>query len=156
MPWAVYVAALLISGYVTGLLPVGLHFTLNEATTTSKASRLRNLPGPVQLVNIVILAVVVLDPLRLSLGKAVNVNSWFRSAYVNRLAGGVSDSFHMDGSAADVYVEGMTSQELADYIDGLGVPYTELGVYTRSKSGRVHIAYRLGKNDRQRYTKDEA
>lgn len=148
--WAALLLALLIVvGIMTGRLPIGRHFTWAELTTTSTG--LPNVPDPADVIRATVLAVRVLDPLRDAVGP-VHVTSWYRSRAVNEAVGGVSTSHHLRGEAADVYVPGYTSSELADVVDALDLPYTELGVYPDSSSGRIHVAYAVGRDERQRYT----
>jgi uncharacterized protein YcbK (DUF882 family) len=66
--------------------------------------------------NLKILA-VQLQALRDHLGKPITITSGFRSKEHNLKIGGALDSFHVRGMAADIQVEGMTPQQVADAIE---------------------------------------
>lgn len=81
-----------------------------------------------------------LDTLREFLAEPIHITSWYRDYESNLAAGGVSNSEHMQGHAADWYVEGKTAYQLYDAINtkvqgGLGgYPswvHTDLGGYAR-------------------------
>jgi hypothetical protein len=52
--------------------------------------------------NLTALVGAILDPLRLAYGKPIKVNSGFRNEQLNRLVGGVKNSQHLRGEAADI------------------------------------------------------
>lgn len=75
------------------------HFTLQEATTTS--TRLDNTPSPAELDRIIHTA-HQMEIVRAVLRRLpIYVNSWFRSAAVNKAVGGVIGSEHSLGAAVD-------------------------------------------------------
>lgn len=99
------------------------HFTLEEMLRTS--THLNNSitsDSDIQS-NIIRLVEVLLEPLRVKLGKPIKVNSGYRSPAVNAAIGGAPDSAHMKGLAADIVVEGMTPIELSEFIRDSGLPY---------------------------------
>lgn len=59
------------------------------------------LPTPIKE-NIKALVDNVLDPVREKLGKAINVTSGYRCPKHNRAVGGVTNSQHLQGEAADI------------------------------------------------------
>ncbi len=82
------------------------HFTMEELVRTSHSS-LQNgnsLQAHKQpyLDNLKHLAETVLEPLRVSYGKPIYVNSGFRSKTLNKAIGGATTSQHLDGQAADI------------------------------------------------------
>lgn len=79
-------------------------FTLDELlySQCALAMKLRNEPSEAALENLCNLVRRVLWPARSSLGAPVYVTSGYRSAVVNRAVGGVENSFHRLGRAADV------------------------------------------------------
>lgn len=80
------------------------HITYNEATRT--ATGLENKPNAEQLSNMVRIAENVFEPLRSTLGRAIIITSFFRSASVNAAVGGASTSQHCKGEAMDLKVQG--------------------------------------------------
>jgi zinc D-Ala-D-Ala carboxypeptidase len=81
----------------------------------------------------------VLHPLRVALGLPVRVSSGFRSAAVNDAVGGAENSAHMLGAAADIFVDGMTAEQLARRIIDLGLPFHQLIWYAPAAGGQVHV-----------------
>jgi uncharacterized protein YcbK (DUF882 family) len=60
-----------------------------------------------------------LQVLRDTTGKAISINSGYRSPEHNKAIGGASASQHMLGTAADIVVEGMTPAEVFAKIEEL-------------------------------------
>ena len=80
------------------------NFTLEELTRTSYP-RLQDVPTELQVMNMVYLCAAVLQPLRDAIGKPVQVTSGYRSARLNAHVGGVPNSYHLQGLAADIHVD---------------------------------------------------
>ena len=76
------------------------HFTLEELITTKTG--LSNIPNVDQTNQLRILCSDILEPLRGKIGSPIIIDSAFRSAAVNRAVGGVSNSQHLLGQAADI------------------------------------------------------
>lgn len=70
------------------------------------------------LLNIVELA-RNLEVLRTAINKPITITSGYRSPKYNTKIGGVKDSQHLRGTAADIKVVGMTPKEVALVIEGL-------------------------------------
>jgi zinc D-Ala-D-Ala carboxypeptidase len=82
------------------------HFTLEEMCVSQVAARrgLDNTPGPVEIENLKRTA-AALEQVRVVLGgKAIQVDSGYRSPLVNASVGGVSMSAHCHGLACDFVV----------------------------------------------------
>lgn len=60
-----------------------------------------------------------LETIRKKAGKPVEVTSGYRPVAYNRKVGGVSNSTHIDGLAADIYVDGMSTEALHAICDGV-------------------------------------
>jgi hypothetical protein len=84
------------------------HFSLEElcASATAKARGIQNKPTVQQIVALVYLACYVLEPLREAMGEPIPISSGFRCEQLNRAVGGVSNSQHMKGQAADLCIDG--------------------------------------------------
>lgn len=60
-----------------------------------------------------------LQALRDFLGKSITINSGYRSPAHNKRIGGVRNSQHVKGTAADIVVSGMNTKEVAKAIETL-------------------------------------
>ena len=79
-------------------------FTLDELCRSTSALRadIRNIPNDEQLKNLNRLVKDVLDPIRSAWGAPIIVTSGFRCPELNSLIGGLSNSYHQLGLAADL------------------------------------------------------
>ena len=75
------------------------HFSLNEFLNIGKYPD--NKPSTQDVVNMTYGCHLLLEPARLLVGPII-INSGFRNERVNRLVGGVSNSQHLVGQAADI------------------------------------------------------
>jgi hypothetical protein len=93
------------------------NFTLEEFTRSTTADRLGidNTPNPSEIANIERLCVQILQPARLALGP-IQISSGFRSNKLNVAVGGVPNSAHRLGFAADVVPVNVGTLELAKWI----------------------------------------
>lgn len=80
------------------------YFTIEELSksATAKANGLDNTPSQSVVEKLQALIDNVLDPAREAYGAPVYVHSGYRSPQVNKLVGGVSNSQHIVGEAADL------------------------------------------------------
>lgn len=116
------------------------HFTLQEMTLSQIAVRngIQNIPNTKQIANLTNLCVNILEPLRTMVGKPINVTSGFRNPIVNSLVSGSATSQHMKGEAADIHVEGLTTQQLFDIIRTSDLPYDQL---IQEFDSWVHVSF---------------
>jgi len=93
------------------------NFTLEEFTRSTTADRLGidNTPNAQEIANIRVLCVQILQPARLALGP-IQISSGFRSANLNAAVGGVPNSAHSLGFAADVVPVNVGTLDLAKWI----------------------------------------
>ena len=80
------------------------YFTLKELTHSDTAVGLHidNTPTEVHVENLTALVDDVLDPIRTHWGLPIRVSSGYRCPELNDEVGGVEESYHMDGCAADI------------------------------------------------------
>ena len=80
------------------------YFSLSELThsDTAVSVRIDNTPSPLQEARLILLVRDVLDPIREHWGLPIRVTSGYRCPTLNDWVGGVEDSYHMDGCAADI------------------------------------------------------
>lgn len=98
------------------------HFTIEEATVSSTAKKLGldNSPNSTELWEIKFTAGCMEEVRRLLGNKPIKVNSWFRSAAVNKAVGGVANSQHRKGQAVDfVCPQFGTPLEICRYLSSL-------------------------------------
>jgi len=122
------------------------NFTLSELTKSETALRkgLNNEPTQDVISALQSLAFHVLQPVRDHYGKAIKINSGYRSPEVNASVGGSKTSDHCKGMAADIEIDGIANAELAKYIkDALQFTQIILEFYTPgiADSGWVHVSY---------------
>lgn len=80
------------------------YFSIYELYRSSVATRegIDNTPGEEVKKSLILLVDNVLDPLREWYGKPITVNSGYRCPRLNEAVGGVEDSQHVRGEAADI------------------------------------------------------
>ena len=129
------------------------HFTLEElcASATAKARGIQNRPNAQQIISLVYLACYVLEPLREAMHEPIPISSGFRCEQLNRAVGGVSNSQHMRGQAADLCIDGdmKNGRKWFDYIK-THLPFDQL-IWEHNEAGAywVHVSYNLDGNRKQ-------
>ena len=86
--------------------------------------------------------VVILQKIRDHYGKAVNINSAYRTPTYNKKVGGATYSQHLYGTAADIRINGVKPKDLAAYIETLMPNYGGIGIYPTF----VHVDIRKTKS----------
>ena len=137
-------------------IPVTMHFTIEElyASNYAKAHGIDNKPTIQKMINLVYLAAFVLEPLRVAMGRPINISSGYRCEQLNKAVGGVYNSQHLKGQAADISIEGDMAfgRKVFDYIKN-HLPFDQL-IWEHDKKGTywVHVSYvfpDFGKNRKQ-------
>ena len=82
------------------------NFTLEEMVATSHKG-LQDTPTLAVIQNLQRLCVLVLQPLRDAIGRPVYINSGYRSKRLNARVGGVPNSRHLQGKAADIHCDNL-------------------------------------------------
>lgn len=123
---------------------MGKYFTLEELTKSSTAIRkhIKNVPNKEQEQNLIDLINNILDPLREAYGKPIIVTSGFRSQELNTAIGGVRNSQHMNGEAADIRSVTDTIQEnkkIFELAQELKLPYDQL--LDEYNYNWIHVSY---------------
>ena len=130
------------------------HFSLGEFVRSSTAQRMGidNKPDAEAIENLRNLCTKVLEPLREHLGQPVVITSGFRSERLNEAVGGVKNSQHLRGEAADLMVEG--AKQARDWIRWM-MDFLEFDQLILEKKGKkvwVHVSL---KRNRQQVLKIE-
>lgn len=88
--------------------PVTMHFTIEELYASRKAKELGidNKPTIQKMINLVYLAAYVLEPLRVAMNEPITISSGYRCEKLNKAVGGVYNSQHLKGQAADLCIDG--------------------------------------------------
>jgi len=94
------------------------NFSLEEltASATAKAKRIDNTPTPKVRANLEKLCKEILQPIRDKYGRAITVTSGYRSPKLNAAVGGVKNSQHILGQAADIKCTSTTKAALFNII----------------------------------------
>ena len=74
---------------------------------------------PLQVFNNVIEVAENLEVIRAHFNSPVTINSAYRSPVYNRSVGGAATSQHLSGRAADIVIDGVSPNEVADAIEFL-------------------------------------
>ena len=95
----------------------------------------------------------VLQPLREHVGKPIVVNSGYRSKEVNRLVGGVKNSQHLTGEAADLRIESTKQgREWAEWIME-NCDFDQMLLESNGKSVWLHVSAKRDKSLNRRVFK---
>ena len=86
------------------------HFTVREFACSDGSDEIRIDPNLVKY----------LEKIRAHFGKPVRITSGYRSPAYNAKVGGVKNSYHMKGMAADIVIDGAKSKEVAQYAETIG------------------------------------
>lgn len=84
----------------------------------------------------------VLQKIRTHFGKAVHINSAYRTPTRNKKVGGATYSQHLYGTAADIKVTGVAPKKVAAYAETLMPDSGGIGIY----SNFVHVDVRETKS----------
>lgn len=117
------------------------YFSMEEMTRSQTAVRLKidNTPNTTQKRDLLRL-MDYLDGIREKFGEPIHVTSGFRSWGVNKVAGGVKNSQHLAGQAADIVVGGTkTLRDLFDLIHEHG-GFHQLIWEQTPKSKWIHVS----------------
>lgn len=89
--------------------------------------------------------VMVLQSIRSHFGKAVTINSGYRTPQKNTSVGGAAQSQHCYGTAADIVVKGIAPAKVAAYAREIMPDWGGVGIYERQ--GFTHVDVREVKSD---------
>lgn len=128
-------------------MQLGRYFTLSEMTFSQTAVRngIRNTPLPVHVEALQQLVLRILDPLRASLNRPVQITSGYRSPQLNVAIGGSLSSQHSRGEAADIVVPNMAPIDVCRHIIEMKLPFDQLIL---EFDRWVHVSYRRAGDQR--------
>lgn len=105
------------------------YFTISELIKSDTAIKKKIWNGASREIedNLNALVTAVLDPLRKMYGKPIRISSGYRNEAVNKAVGGVKNSQHLKGEAADIDTGSrMENQRLARLLANSGLPFDQL------------------------------
>jgi hypothetical protein len=133
---------------------ISKNFTLEEllASDTAKAKGIKNVPGTQEVCALCALVINILQPLRDAMGEPIKIGSGYRSLALNKAVGGVANSQHMKGEAADLCIDGdkIKGKRWFDWIKA-HCEYDQI-IWEHNAKGNywVHVSFRAdGKNRKQ-------
>lgn len=128
-------------------------FTLEELTKSSTAKRLKidNTPNAEILKNLQYGVDMVLDPLRRIIQKPIVITSGFRCEKLNKAVGGVANSWHQQGNAADIHIENEeNAREIFEILKTL--PSVDTILFEHSRNSQwMHVQWDMAKTPRHHY-----
>ena len=126
-------------------MKISKNFTLEEFTESEIAKKLKidnSFEKPEYKANVMDLVSCILQPLRSYLETPIHINSGYRCKELNRVVGGVYNSQHMTGKAADFVCKDMKRAAWA--IENL-MNFDQLIIYRRF----IHVSYNYGNNRKE-------
>lgn len=128
-------------------------FSLAELIKSSTATKhhIDNTPPADVIKNLQYGVDMVLDPLRRIYGKPIFITSGYRCPKLNTLVGGVSNSWHTQGNAADIHVASLT--EATKLFSNLQkIPSVDTVLFEHSGSGQwLHVQWNIAKTPRHHF-----
>jgi putative chitinase len=118
---------------------VSKYFKVYEVTNRD----LRRIPPTQEIRDRVIRLAKEMDKIREQWGSAIGVTSWYRPPAINRAVGGVSNSQHINGGAADIYPIGRDGITFEQWLDQRWA--MALGYGQRGRRGFTHLDLRPGR-----------
>lgn len=120
-----------------------LNFKISELIHSDTAARLKinNLPDINSLDNLLYLICECLQPIREYIKRPMIISSGYRCKALNTTVGGVKNSAHLYGRAADFVINGLTPADIIKSIIKSGVKYTQLIEEHSGSNHWVHIEY---------------
>lgn len=129
------------------------YFTLKEFTKSSTATRLKidNTPSAEVLRNLQYGVQMILDPLRRIHQQPIVITSGYRCAKLNKAVGGVSNSWHTKGNAADIHIKDeVEARKIFDILKTLPSVDTVLFEHSR-QSQWIHVQWDMNKTPRHHF-----
>ena len=127
---------------------MNLNFSISELCRSAKAKQhgIKNTPSISQVDNMLNLIFYCLQPIRDMLQKPMIISSGFRCPELNKLVGGVSNSQHLYGQAADFTVPGESVQGIIFKIQTSNIEFDQV---INEYDKWVHISFNKGHNRKQ-------
>ena len=129
------------------------YFKLSEFTRSQTASELGfyNTPIESDIQNLDLLVSNILDPLRKAWGKPIIVTSGYRVPRLNEAVGGVKNSDHLYGKAADIVPKNGKFDDFAKFLKKWlrDKNFCQCIIEKKGNSRWIHISYDEDNNKKQ-------
>lgn len=127
------------------------YFTMNELTYSATARKrgIRNVPTAEQEANLRKLVDNLLDPIRQRWGKPIFVTSGFRCPELNAAVGGVRNSEHLTGCAADITLNSKSENERLFKMIRYQKDLQWRQLINEGKGRWIHISYNESDNKKE-------
>ena len=129
------------------------YFTLSELTKSETAARhkIDNTPSKAIIDNLQYGVNMVLDPLRSLYGQPIRINSGYRCEKLNKLVGGVPNSWHQVGNAADIHISSAEEAKIL-FANLQKLPSVDTVLFEHSKNAQwLHVQWDKTKSPRHHY-----
>lgn len=129
------------------------YFTLSELTKSETAARhkIDNTPSKAIIDNLQYGVNMVLDPLRRLYGQPIRINSGYRCEKLNKLVGGVPNSWHQVGNAADIHISSAEEAKIL-FANLQKLPSVDTVLFEHSKTAQwLHVQWNMAKNPRHHF-----
>lgn len=118
---------------------ISRYFTVREVTNGDS----RRIPVEASIIANILELASELDRVRDAWGSPIGVTSWYRPARINAAVGGVSNSQHINGGAADIYTMDGRDRQFEAWLDQRW--NRALGYGVASGRGFTHLDLRPGR-----------
>ena len=130
------------------------NFTMEEMcnSRTARINQINNANYDTSvIISLTTLCLKVLQPLRDHFAEPVRISSGYRCQALNKLVGGVYNSQHTLGQAADIYLDGDTKRE-AEYFRYIrdNLDYDQLILEGNQSTSWIHVSYVSHKKNRRK------
>lgn len=135
------------------------YFSYSEffKSDTAEKYQVHNIPSDEQLSpvldNIKALVLNVLDPLRARIARPIIITSGYRCQRVNELVGGSKTSQHLSGKAADIYIQGYTTQQMDMVYRTMQMYYDFDQLIFYPSKNIIHVSWNGAKNRQESWVK---
>ena len=129
------------------------YFTLAELTKSETAARRKidNTPTKAIIDNLQYGVDMVLEPLRRLYGQPIRINSGYRCPKLNKLVGGVPNSWHQVGNAADIHISSAEEAKIL-FANLQKLTSVDTVLFEHSKTAQwLHVQWDKTKNPRHHY-----
>lgn len=128
-------------------------YTLQELIKSTTAARLKinNTPTNEIIRNLQYGVSMILDPLRRIHQKPIIITSGFRCEKLNKAVGGVANSWHTKGNAADIHIQDeKEAREIFNVLKTL--PSVDTALFEHSHSSQwIHVQWDMTKTPRHHF-----